>query len=186
MRNGSAAHPQVCSSPLSHYVYLALTVLKRAVSFPCVRVTPSTSSAHACITIRFVEHRIGDRRIVRLIRKWLAAGVLEDGQLIETEEGTPQGALTIAPAAIRRAPRFSFSYRLDEAAHLSRRPTASSAFRERVLLAVATSLECRGGLSERRLADRRKVKRVKRPALRPSLSSLLSPITAIFLGLHHG
>jgi RNA-directed DNA polymerase len=43
--------------------------------------------------IRFVEHRIGDRRIVRLIRKWLKAGVLEDGQRIETEEGTPQGAV---------------------------------------------------------------------------------------------
>jgi RNA-directed DNA polymerase len=43
--------------------------------------------------VRFVEHRIGDRRIVRLIRKWLAAGVLEDGRLIETEEGTPQGAV---------------------------------------------------------------------------------------------
>src|SRR5262249_47815163 len=43
--------------------------------------------------IRFVEHRIGDRRVVRLIRKWLAAGVLEEDQLIETEQGTPQGAV---------------------------------------------------------------------------------------------
>ena len=43
--------------------------------------------------IRFIEHRIGDRRIVRLIRKWLKAGVLEDGQRIETTEGTPQGAV---------------------------------------------------------------------------------------------
>ena len=43
--------------------------------------------------IRFVDHRIGDRRVVRLIRKWLAAGVLEEGQLIETERGTPQGAV---------------------------------------------------------------------------------------------
>ena len=43
--------------------------------------------------IRFVEHRIGDRRIVRLISKWLTAGVLEDGCLIESEEGTPQGAV---------------------------------------------------------------------------------------------
>jgi RNA-directed DNA polymerase len=43
--------------------------------------------------VRFVEHRIGDRRIVRLIRKWLKAGVLEDGRRIETEEGTPQGAV---------------------------------------------------------------------------------------------
>jgi RNA-directed DNA polymerase len=43
--------------------------------------------------VRFVEHRIGDRRIIRLIRKWLTAGVLEEGQLIRTEEGTPQGAV---------------------------------------------------------------------------------------------
>jgi RNA-directed DNA polymerase len=40
--------------------------------------------------IRFVEHRIGDRRVIRLIQKWLKAAVLEDGQLIETTEGTPQ------------------------------------------------------------------------------------------------
>ena len=43
--------------------------------------------------IRFVEHRIGDRRILRLIRKWLKAGVMEQGRWIETEEGTPQGAV---------------------------------------------------------------------------------------------
>ena len=43
--------------------------------------------------IRFVEHRIGDKRVVRLIRKWLKAGVLERGQWSETEEGTPQGAV---------------------------------------------------------------------------------------------
>src|ERR1700757_2454603 len=43
--------------------------------------------------IRFVEHRIGDRRIIRLITKWLKAGVLEDGNLIETTEGTPQGSV---------------------------------------------------------------------------------------------
>jgi RNA-directed DNA polymerase len=43
--------------------------------------------------VRFVEHRIGDRRIIRLIQKWLKAGVLEEGQLIETAEGTPQGSV---------------------------------------------------------------------------------------------
>jgi RNA-directed DNA polymerase len=43
--------------------------------------------------MRFVEHRIGDRRIIRLIAKWLTAGVLEQGRLIVTEEGTPQGAV---------------------------------------------------------------------------------------------
>ena len=43
--------------------------------------------------IRFVEHRVGDQRIVRLIRKWLKAGVMEDGKWYETEEGTPQGSV---------------------------------------------------------------------------------------------
>jgi group II intron reverse transcriptase/maturase len=43
--------------------------------------------------IRFVEHRVGDRRILRLIRKWLKAGVMEDGNLVPTEAGTPQGAV---------------------------------------------------------------------------------------------
>ena len=41
--------------------------------------------------VKFVEHRIADRRVVRLIQKWLKAGVLEDGKRIRTEEGTPQG-----------------------------------------------------------------------------------------------
>jgi group II intron reverse transcriptase/maturase len=43
--------------------------------------------------IRFVEHRIGDKRVIRLIRKWLKAGVLEDGKVETTEVGTPQGAV---------------------------------------------------------------------------------------------
>jgi len=43
--------------------------------------------------VRFVEHRIADRRLLRLIRKWLKAGVLEDGQVVATGEGTPQGAV---------------------------------------------------------------------------------------------
>ena len=43
--------------------------------------------------IRFVEHRIGDKRIIRLIRKWLKAGVLEDGVVKVSEMGTAQGAV---------------------------------------------------------------------------------------------
>jgi RNA-directed DNA polymerase len=43
--------------------------------------------------IRFLEHRIGDKRIIRLIRKWLKAGVLEDGQLTVSETGTGQGSV---------------------------------------------------------------------------------------------
>ena len=41
--------------------------------------------------VRFVEHRIADRRVVRLVQKWLRAGVLEDGKHLRVEEGTPQG-----------------------------------------------------------------------------------------------
>src|SRR5215469_10542689 len=43
--------------------------------------------------IKFVEHRIGDGRIVRLIQKWLKAGVMEQGRWFEAEAGTPQGAV---------------------------------------------------------------------------------------------
>ena len=41
--------------------------------------------------VKFIEHRIGDRRVVRHIRKWLNAGIFEDGQWRGQEEGTPQG-----------------------------------------------------------------------------------------------
>ena len=41
--------------------------------------------------VKFIEHRIADRRVVRMIQKWLNAGVLEDGKRIRVEEGTPQG-----------------------------------------------------------------------------------------------
>ena len=41
--------------------------------------------------VKFVEHRIADRRVVRLIQKWLNAGVLEDGARTRSEEGAPQG-----------------------------------------------------------------------------------------------
>ena len=41
--------------------------------------------------LRFIEHRVGDPRVISLIRRWLKAGVMEDGQLHANEEGTPQG-----------------------------------------------------------------------------------------------
>jgi len=43
--------------------------------------------------VKFLQHRIGDRRILRLIKKWLRAGVLEDGVWSETDKGTPQGSV---------------------------------------------------------------------------------------------
>jgi len=44
-------------------------------------------------TVRFVQHRIADKRILRLIQKWLKAGVSEEGEWSETKMGTPQGAV---------------------------------------------------------------------------------------------
>lgn len=43
--------------------------------------------------LKFVQHRVADRRILRLIQKWLKAGVMEEGQWSETRMGTPQGAV---------------------------------------------------------------------------------------------
>jgi RNA-directed DNA polymerase len=43
--------------------------------------------------VRFVEHRVGDRRIIRLIQKWLKAGVLEDGVVTVSDKGTGQGSV---------------------------------------------------------------------------------------------
>lgn len=43
--------------------------------------------------MRFVEHRIGDSNLLRLIRRFLKAGILEDGVFYASEEGTPQGGL---------------------------------------------------------------------------------------------
>lgn len=50
---------------------------------------------HECL-IKFIEHRIADKRVVRHIKKWLNAGVLEDGDLKHVDEGTPQGG-SISP-----------------------------------------------------------------------------------------
>jgi group II intron reverse transcriptase/maturase len=46
--------------------------------------------------VKFVEHRVADQRVVRLIQKWLNAGVLEDGKRIQSEQGTVQGG-SISP-----------------------------------------------------------------------------------------
>jgi group II intron reverse transcriptase/maturase len=43
--------------------------------------------------IRFLEHRIGDKRILRLVAKWLKVGIVEDGRVTRTSRGAPQGAV---------------------------------------------------------------------------------------------
>jgi group II intron reverse transcriptase/maturase len=50
-----------------------------------------TSLDHSWLE-KFLEHRIADKRVLRLIRKWLSAGVIEEGEWSQTMEGAPQGA----------------------------------------------------------------------------------------------
>jgi group II intron reverse transcriptase/maturase len=69
--------------------------------------------------IAFVEYRVADRRIVRLIRKWLKAGVMEEGKVRPGEVGTPQGAV-ISPLLAN----IFLHYALDLWAHRWRRREA--------------------------------------------------------------
>jgi group II intron reverse transcriptase/maturase len=70
--------------------------------------------------MKFVEHRVADRRIHRLICKWLRAGVSEDGEWSKTEVGTPQGAV-ISPLLAN----IYLQYVFDLWAHRWRRHHAS-------------------------------------------------------------
>ena len=57
--------------------------------------------------IKFVEHRVGDRRIIRLIQKWLKAGVLEDGIATVSDKGTGQGSV-ISPLLVNLYLHYAF------------------------------------------------------------------------------
>jgi RNA-directed DNA polymerase len=70
--------------------------------------------------IRFLEHRIGDRRIIRLIQKWLKAGILEGGVVSVSDRGTGQGAV-ISPLLVN----IYLHYALDLWAARWRRRTAA-------------------------------------------------------------
>jgi retron-type reverse transcriptase len=54
--------------------------------------------------LKFLEHRIGDPRILRLVQQWLKAGVIADGQWTKTEIGTPQGAVATPPTMLQNRP----------------------------------------------------------------------------------
>jgi group II intron reverse transcriptase/maturase len=63
--------------------------------------------------IKFLEHRIGDRRVIRLVRKWLRAGVSEDGEWSRTTVGTPQGAV-ISPLLANVYLHYVFDLWIDQ------------------------------------------------------------------------
>jgi RNA-directed DNA polymerase len=66
--------------------------------------------------VRFVEHRIGDKRILRLIQKWLKAGVLEDGAVTTSDRGTGQGSVIsplLAPGECFAFPSIYLHYVFD-------------------------------------------------------------------------
>ena len=50
--------------------------------------------------VKFLRHRIADERVLRLVIKWLTAGVLEDGKLSDSGEGTPQGGSLTPPTQL--------------------------------------------------------------------------------------
>ena len=57
--------------------------------------------------IKFLEHRIGDKRIIRLIRKWLNAGIIEETVWGDSGMGTPQGAVISCLLYTSPSPRDS-------------------------------------------------------------------------------
>ncbi len=69
--------------------------------------------------IKFIEHRVADKRVLRHIRKWLNAGVLEDGKIRRADYGTPQGG-SISPLAAN----IYLHYTLDIWASIWRRSSA--------------------------------------------------------------
>ena len=69
--------------------------------------------------VKFVEHRIGDDRVLRHVKKWLKAGVLEDGKRMRAEEGTPQGS-SVSPILAN----LYLHYALDLYAHQWRQKKA--------------------------------------------------------------
>ncbi len=62
--------------------------------------------------IKFVEHRVADPRILRLIQKWLNAGVMEEGRWSETKTGTPQGSV-ISPLLANIYLHYAFDLWVD-------------------------------------------------------------------------
>jgi retron-type reverse transcriptase len=62
--------------------------------------------------IKFVEHRVADPRILRLIQKWLNAGVMEEGEWSNTKTGSPQGSV-ISPTLANIYLHYAFDLWVD-------------------------------------------------------------------------
>jgi len=75
--------------------------------------------------LKFIEHRVADHRMLRLIQKWLKAGVSEDGQWSETNKGTPQGAVA-SPLIANVYLHYTFDLWADACAGKWRRAMSSS------------------------------------------------------------
>ncbi len=72
---------------------LAVGIERRRVGWVLdVDIRDYFSSLDQSWLVKFLEHRIADKRVLRLVQKWLKAGVIEDGEWSRTEQGTPQGA----------------------------------------------------------------------------------------------
>ncbi len=72
---------------------LATGILKRKVNWVIdADIRDCFTSLDHSWLVRFLEHRLADRRVLRLIQKWLRAGVIEDGSWTASDKGTPQGA----------------------------------------------------------------------------------------------
>jgi RNA-directed DNA polymerase len=72
---------------------LAVAITRRRTNWVLdVDIRDYFSSLDHAWLVKFLEHRIADKRVLRLIQKWLKAGVIEDGVWSQTPEGTPQGA----------------------------------------------------------------------------------------------
>lgn len=72
---------------------LAAGITRRRVNWVLdVDIRDYFSSLDHSWLVKFIEHRIADKRVLRVIQKWLKAGVIEDGVWSQTLEGTPQGA----------------------------------------------------------------------------------------------
>src|ERR1700739_4483759 len=67
--------------------------MKQRMKEPYRKGVPTHHNLDKSWLVRFVEHRVADPRILRLIQKWLNAGVVEEGEWLNTQTGSPQGSV---------------------------------------------------------------------------------------------